>query len=661
MENNDRKNHTGKIEIWASVLLFAVFFAWGICIFRDYGLEPDDPVERDSSVITFNSIFPYSCSGEACPRGQSLETYADRYYGTFLQQWTVLIEYLRHYQLDLRTVYWIRHLWVFLNVFLSQILFFFLLKKRFSSVWAGLFGVLLFIFSPRLLANSFYNIKDLLFYAWFVISLFCLMRLLEHPGWQNALLLGIVCAVSINTRIIGGIVPVFALAFLFQDGIQRKISWKESAVSAIVLCLSSGLGWFIITPMAWRNPIDCIAETFALFSNFPRKMDFLLPYAGHYYKASALPWHYLPVWIAISIPVLNLLLAGWGIISYLHPVSKKNWNSNDQIDFTCIFMLVLMIAYVMIRRPVLYDGWRHLYFLFALIIYACVYGMERLIRKKNRILNVFLGACCIFSFVVTGIWMAQNHPYEGTYFNPLFRSWGLHNCERDYWLLSTKECMQFILKESPADQIRIWDDGTNIQLVNFSLGPADRSRLSSINYGAGGVPADYLFSSSYRNLDDKRTYPFYRSIYCADMEGVCLSTVFERDHTDELQPYDVIREIRSNVNPDQTGAIFDSDRTTGWTTGRPQQAGDYLEIYLDKNYDLYGISAFWEKQDGGFAHSLAIDISNDGGKTWQPTELTTANRTDFAFNPIPGNALRLRLTADNEYPWYMNYLWIYGK
>ena len=663
---NSRKTFNSKS--WTNLFMICFFiasFIFGVCTFRDYGLEPDDITERRSSVITFNHVFPYSCKGEACPEELNLYDWEDRYYGTFLQQWTVLPEYLRHYQMDLRTVYWIRHFWIFLNVFISQIVFYFLLKKRFGSAWAGFLGVLFFIFCPRLFANSFYNIKDMLFYPWFVFSLFFLQKLLDHPDWKMALVLGIVSAVSANTRIIGAAVPFFGVLFVLQDGFLKRISWKKAIVTALTLFLSAFSFWILITPMAWHDPLQCLSATLHFFSYFERMKGYSLLYMGKFYLTSQLPWHYLPVWILISCPILDLVLTLTGIVIYVLNIRKITWSPNDQLELTFILIMIMVPGYVLIRRPVLYDGWRHFYFLFALMDYFMIYGIAELLKKKSKAVNIILLAGCLASFGITGTWMVQNHPYEGTYFNPVFRSWGLHDFARDYWLLSTKECLEFTAKYTDADVINVWDDGAAVGSDFYFLDPQTRARFNSISYGAGGKPMDFLFSSSYRSLfrslDGSRTYPFYKMIYSVKTDGVILSAVFERDHTDEMQPYDVIREIRSNVNPDQTGAIFDSDRTTGWTTGRPQQAGDYLEIYLDKNYDLYGISAFWEKQDGGFAHSLAIDISNDGGKTWQPTELTTANRTDFAFNPIPGNALRLRLTADNEYPWYMNYLWIYGK
>lgn len=82
------------IKIVVPFLIFSAYFWIGINHFKDYGVIPDDLIERQSSVIAFNMILPYSCSDPNCPDKTDLYTYSDRYYGTFLQLPTVLIEYL---------------------------------------------------------------------------------------------------------------------------------------------------------------------------------------------------------------------------------------------------------------------------------------------------------------------------------------------------------------------------------------------------------------------------------------------------------------------------------------------------------------------------------------------------------------------------------------
>ncbi len=650
-----------RLKFLIPAAFFLIYLIIGLRLFKDYGVVPDDPVERYSSLIAFNQIFPFSCTEDTCPDNTDLYSYNDRYYGTFLQQPTVLVEYLRHYKTDLRTVFWMRHLWTFLNIFISQIFFFFLLKERFNSVRAGLLGVALFIFSPRLFSNSFYNIKDMLFYAWFVISLCFLFIFLKKKNLTNAIFLGLSSAIAINTRVIGGIIPVLAVFFIIQDRISGKLPGKKTFYLILGLFFSCFLFWMIITPSAWHDPLQSIFYTIKSFSNFDRMENAVVLYSGKLYKASQLPWHYLPVWIFISTPVLYIVSAAAGFFLLINESRKTTWNPEKQFDLSMLSIFVLISAYVMIRRPVLYNSWRHLFFLYISILYFCVFGFEKLRNKNSKMIKWTLYACFLISFITTGNWMLKNHPYEGTYCNVLLRNYSLHNFEKDYWVLSTKESLKFIVDHSSEDRISIWDDSAGIQNTLYSLDPVNRSRISGINYGSGGEPASFLIGNTNNLQNDQKEYPFYRITKEVLVDHVRLEGVFERDHTNEMEGEKCVAGIRSNINQEKTGLIFDADHATGWTTGRPQRTGDYLEIHLNKSYNLYGITLFWEGRDREYAHSLAIDASDDGGKNWQTTEMTTSAKTDFAFKPVQANALRLRLTADDEHPWYINNLWIYGK
>ncbi len=649
------------------ILIFTVYLLIGIRIFKDYGITVDDPIERDTSLSVFNSLFPYTCTeednSETCPKKEDMNTYWDKNHGTFLQQPTALAEYLKHYRMDLRTVFWIRHLWTFVNVFISQIFFFFLLKKRFNSASAGIFGILAFIFSPRLFGNSFYDIKDMLFYAWFVISLFFLGELFENPCWLTALLLGIVSAAAANERIIGGIIPALGILFLLQDAITKKYSWKTIFTCLLILFSSVSLTWILITPVSWHNPFQQLWDVIHESSNFIRLKDYKNLYMGELVSASKLPWHYLPVWILISTPIFYSGLAIWGSVCSVYTICRKKLipSKNQQLDISMLLILILSLGYVILRRPILYDSWRHFFFLYAEILYFSVYAFDRLFKRKSTIIRLLLSIFCVISFAATGSWMVKNHPYEGVYFNPFFRSYGLNHFDRDYWMLSTKECLEFITKNTEDARITIWDDGADIQNLLYSLSPQERSRISSINYGAGGEPAAFLINNNHTSKDPAMAYPFYKLIHEIKVDQIPVAGIFERDDTDKIESSDAAGRISSNINEDKTNLIDDSENTTGWSTGRPQKEGDYLEIFLKRTYHLYGITSFWEGHSGEYAHSLAIDFSNDGGKTWQPTEMITSERTDFAFKPVQANTLRLRLTADDSHSWYVSNLWLYAN
>ncbi len=630
----------------------------------------DDIAERKSSLITFNTIFPYTCSAkeqnEACPDNTDLYTFYDRNYGTFLQQPMVLIEYLHHYQLDLQKVFQLRHLWVFLNVFAAEIFLFFLLKRRFKSMWAGVFGVLIFIFSPRLFGNSFYNIKDLLCYAWFLIEIYFLYRLLEKPSWQHALGMGIVSAIAVNTRIISAIVPALAVLLLLMNIVTGKQPARKMILCILTLGIPAVALWILISPASWHTPFQFMLDSLREFSDFKRQENMIELYIGQFYTAKELPWHYLPVWILISTPAVILVISIIGFIKMLIQSFKKDFSPEKQIDSVILITLVMLYAYILIRRPVLYDGWRHLYFLYGPIQYCCVYGFESLRKKKSKISRCVLYAFCMASFIASGIWMVKNHPYEGTYFNPVVRKFSVYLFVKDYWRLSTKEILDYIVKDTPEGPLHLWADGAKYSCTLYDLNKADRDRITDSDYGYGG-PADYIVVNDIFSAMDIQIFPYYDDVYDVMMDGVKLASVFKRQCTDEIRNTSgIIKEIKTDIHPELTRLITDGDNwNTGWSTERPQQAGDSIDFILNGTYTLSGFSLFSGKKKPeqlmSFPHYLSVAYSQDGGKTWTETNLSWSGITDFKFTPVQANALRLHLTEGDENPWALNGIYFYGQ
>jgi len=83
--------------------------------------------------------------------------------------------------------------------------------------------------------------------------------------------------------------------------------------------------------------------------------------------SSELPWHYIPVWIAITTPSAHLALF---VIAYRrHPLAPGDaaW-SCGRVTRSCRTLFprpgLPAIAAVIALHSVLYGGWLHLYFIY---------------------------------------------------------------------------------------------------------------------------------------------------------------------------------------------------------------------------------------------------------------------------------------------------------
>ena len=110
-----------------------------------------------------------------------------------------------------------RHLVTFLLFYTSVFFFYRLCKYRFNSWKIGLLGSLFLILSPRIFAHSFYNPKDLPFLSMFIISIYTLVSYLNRKTLPRAAIHALICALLIDIRILGIIVPLFTVIFLFAD------------------------------------------------------------------------------------------------------------------------------------------------------------------------------------------------------------------------------------------------------------------------------------------------------------------------------------------------------------------------------------------------------------------------------------------------------------
>ena len=66
----------------------------------------------------------------------------------------------------------------------------------------------------------------------------------------------------------------------------------------------------------WNNIIE---NTYtSLVTGIKYQIDFPeILYLGDFYKINLLPWHYLPVWLIISIPIINILfLFGFFLLNF---------------------------------------------------------------------------------------------------------------------------------------------------------------------------------------------------------------------------------------------------------------------------------------------------------------------------------------------------------
>jgi hypothetical protein len=144
-------------------------------------------------------------------------------------------------------------------------------------------------------------------------------------------------------------------------------------------------------------------------------------------------------------------------------------------------------AYLIATRAVLYDGWRHIFFVYPALLVLGLAGLVWLFRTlrcgvAGRWSALAVPAVALAVALNLGsavLFMIRSHPYQNLYFNALVG--GVKGAEGkfdlDYWGLAYRGALEHILRVDSREEIRIYvshDIGRDSAKL---LRPVQRKRL----------------------------------------------------------------------------------------------------------------------------------------------------------------------------------------
>jgi hypothetical protein len=191
-----------------------------------------------------------------------------------------------------------------------------------ATVWQLALGTLLLVLSPRQFAD-YYNDKDAVFLALCIVAVATMVFFIRHPTWRTASRHALACAVAIDVRVMGILLPVATLAFVSLRAMRGEYREQGTAgPAALYLALQARLV-VAFWPYIWSDPLSHFQKVLVNISHF-RWPDSVL-YNGQIIKATLLPWHYPLVWIGITVPMLYLELFGVGAVIILAQLVRRGW------------------------------------------------------------------------------------------------------------------------------------------------------------------------------------------------------------------------------------------------------------------------------------------------------------------------------------------------
>jgi len=520
--NNLRANSERALVI----LFFAVFLAAGLLLFKDYGVAWDEDTCRTTGIVTYN----YLAKGD-----ESLFMYMDRYYGPVYELLLVVLEKVFYFS-STRDIFFMRHLVNFLFFFIAVIFFYKLAKYRFKNSRLALLGCLFLALSPRIFADSFYNPKDLPFLSGFIIAMYTTIKYINSRSVKDLILHSFVSGLVTDIRIMGVMIPFFTVIFSaagLLDGKDIGRKTKETLARITAYLALTAVFVVLFWPFLWRNPFVTFANALDQMAHFERwKYDIL--YMGGFINAYDTPWHYIPVWIAISTPFLYLVFFAAGyinaVISFIKNPVRYILENRDDVMF--ILWFTLPIFAVNILNSVLYDGWRQLFFIYPALLLFTLSGItqvyEIVVRgffraKEKAVKSVFAAIIAFFVFQIFYRMIAL-HPFENLYFNFIAgKNLGeiKQRFELDYWGLSYRKALEYITANDKDEEIYVCVSNQSGAIGAYILPPEDMGRLI---YVRKPEDADY-FVSNYRW--HKEDYDFDNEVYSYVLDGAKIAVVYK--------------------------------------------------------------------------------------------------------------------------------------
>lgn len=499
------------------IFFFIIYFFLGFSIVGDYGISIDEEFQRYSGFYWLCYVLEFlpfdQLKSEALTKLHSIEGFTlpnpkdYPFYGVSFDLPLAFIETFFNIN-ESKNYFMLRHQATFLVFFLSSIFFFKILELRLKSKLIIFLGILLYISSPRIFGNSFFNNKDLIFLSLVTISFYYYLKLIINFNYKNIIFFSFFSAITSSLRVLGIFIPISFLSILV---IKNDLKNKKFVFSIIYLSIFI-LVLIFFWPYLWSNPAINFYNAFITFSKY-ENLTIQMLFNGNYVFSNYLPMSYLPIWILITTPLISILLF---LIGYFYlfkrffmrlmridSVTNRNdlWRSKkEEMDFVIFLNFSLVFFYIIFFSPVLYTGWRHLYFLHTFMTYVCCVALYIINVNYKKKLFIFIIAFIIFTNFYE---IKKFHPYQSLYFNQLLQKDKKNSFEVDYWAIAGVKFFKEIIKI---------DNSQKINIASASYVPLERSlkllKKSDQNkiylLGQEYEKADYIFNNNISEVNKFR-------------------------------------------------------------------------------------------------------------------------------------------------------------
>ncbi|MTB49996.1 glycosyltransferase family 39 protein [Lewinella sp. W8] len=505
---------------WYAPLFFLLFLLVGLFILDDYGISWDESIQRRHGRVSIDyAAKKLGVEHTPLEPEWDLEDYQWQNYGMLYSITGNLLELGLGYEDDPYQHYKVRHYVCFLLFWIALIFFYRSIRLRFPErAWYPLIGTLALILSPRIFAHAFFNPKDHILLVFYLINTYTLLRLLKHRNWSSLVLHALATGLALNTRLPALIVPLTTFLILGWELLRtRPFPRKNLAFMAAYLPLSV---LFLVPffPYLWEDTLSRLVGAFSEMSAF--NWDSYVWLFGDRISALDVPAYYIPAWILITTPLVYLLFIFTGLYATVAATMRnlrrvQLWKTEEQLlDFTQLGLAVGPILVVIILGSTLYNGWRHLHFVFPSFIFLMMVGFDFARRSWKR--PVLVTGLLAAGLLMTAVQMVRYHPHQYVYFN--FAITGeplIIRFDMDYWGVGFRDAFLKLAEQVPEGETRsvkceVWPCKDNY----YALPPAakEKLRLEGAWHRADYLMTNFIWPNTRFDLRDRKEHFAYPAL-----------------------------------------------------------------------------------------------------------------------------------------------------
>ncbi len=476
-----RKTAAAGVAARSAWLAGALFVLAGLAVLDDYGVGEDAARNRHTASLNLDYVLG---------RSETLLSYQYRLYSVAFELPLLLAERLLNLQ-DSRAIYLGRHLLTHLLFLAGGLACAALAFRLYRNRLLALCALSLFLLHPRLYAHSFFNAKDLPFLSLFMLALLLIHRAFRRETGAAFALCGAGIGLLTGLRLTGLLLCGAVLALRTCDfvgaadwAVRRRILGTGG-----LFVLTCALALYAASPYFWGDPVTRFVEVFAYMSKHPRLIPNLFRETLVLSREAPA---YVPVWFAITAPPCALLLSGVGAAALVRRAvrapSALVRDTRLRFEGLLLACCVLPALAVVLLGSTLYNGWRHLYFLYAPFCLLAIGGLRALAAAADCLrlrgdAGWAYGLAGLGTAATLGAMVAL-HPDQHLYFNFLedratperLRT----RYDFDYWEISYRKALEFLLAQYPEGPLYIDARGS---LNREILPAADRQRIRFVDAG----------------------------------------------------------------------------------------------------------------------------------------------------------------------------------